>query len=139
MQYDKLSRNCEISNRLSFRTSNVAVLSAYPSTGEWTFSTSMKSDSRYYPTANLLKTGEIIVIAAIQNGQYSCTTEVYDAYVSLWDITDSMATKRISHTSVVLNSDQVLATGGYAYNGYVASSEIYDRITEQWTYLHYYQ
>ena len=102
-----------------------------PLTGEWTFSTSMKSDSRYYPTANLLKTGEIIVIAGIQNGQYSCTTEVYDSYVSLWDITDSMATKRISHTSVGLNSDQVLVTDGY---GYLASSEIYDPITEQWTY-----
>ncbi|CAF4628609.1 unnamed protein product, partial [Rotaria sp. Silwood2] len=60
-------------------------------------------------------------------------TEIYDPSVDQWTTTASMATPRGFHAATLLNSGQVLATGGTTFNinGIINSCEIYDPSTSQ--------
>ncbi|CAF3296373.1 unnamed protein product [Rotaria sp. Silwood2] len=49
-----------------------------PSTGRWSFLTSMGPEARYNPTATLLKSSRVLLIGGIQSARYSTSSEIYD-------------------------------------------------------------
>src|SRR5205807_2937916 len=50
-----------------------------------------------------------------------------------WLPTSSMSTSRIVHTATLLSDGRVLVTGGYDSSSYLASAEIYNPATNNWS------
>jgi len=76
-------------------------------------------------TATHLRDGSVLLAGGIDGIGLSSTAEVYNPATSEFSPTGAMYTGRAFHQAVLLNSGQVLITGGY--NGdYLSSAEIYD-------------
>jgi hypothetical protein len=93
-------------------------------------------------TATWLQTGQLLV-AGGEDGNYTlASAEIFDPAklfdrAPTWMATGSMQTSRVFHTATLLPSGKVLVAGGRtitATNAYdVATAELYDPATGQWT------
>jgi N-acetylneuraminic acid mutarotase len=110
-----------------------------PVTGTWA-GTQPLNLARAYHTATLLNNGLVLVAggATNPNGGTGATTsaELYNPTNGTWTLTGSMHTPRFTHSATLLPSGKVLVAGGQSTNAYpniIASAELYDPATGQWT------
>jgi hypothetical protein len=59
--------------------------------------------------------------------------EVYDETTGKWDLIDSLAIRRSSHSATLLKDGRVLVAGGGISPNSLASCELYDPILNKWT------
>ncbi|EPX55250.1 kelch domain protein [Cystobacter fuscus DSM 2262] len=104
-----------------------------PETGQWSTTTPLDT-ARYYHTATLLPSGEVLV-----TGGYGKTsnpldsTQVYDPVTGGWNTTAFLGTARFLHAATLLPSGEVLVSGGRNPAGFFASAEVYDPKTAKWS------
>ncbi len=109
-----------------------------PVAGSWT-STGSPATGRWNHTATLLANGKVLVCGGVNNTDgVLATAELYDPATGLWTATGSLATGRENHTATLLQGGQVLVSSGYGRNtnntnSTIASSELYDPATGNWT------
>lgn len=119
-----------------------------PGTGTWSPTGSMLT-ARSSDTATLLPDGEVLVAGGGCNGHhYGCdggsflvalkSAELYDPTTGTWRKTGGMAVGRESFTATLLGDGNVLAAGGFhscddSFCTDVASAEVYDPATGQWS------
>jgi hypothetical protein len=103
-----------------------------PATG--TFANTRMSTARDGHTSTLLSDGTVLVAAGspIASAQYhpTATAEIYDPTIGGFYGTANMTTARSDHTATLLNSGQVLLTGGTALGSLsfiiaISSAELY--------------
>jgi N-acetylneuraminic acid mutarotase len=90
---------------------------------------------RYAHTATLLHNGKVLVAGGA--GPNSCSTptadaELYDPTSGKWSATGSLNTARFNHTATLLQSGEVLVTGGIGLQVSLDGAELYDPATEKW-------
>jgi hypothetical protein len=105
-----------------------------PVTEIWTLTGSMsviRSDS----SATLLGDGRVLVAGGVDRsvfmGDPIASAELYDPNTGTFSPTSSMNAPRAFHTATLLNTGQVLVTGGAGYSP-LASAELYDPNTGEW-------
>ena len=123
-----------------------------PATGLWSATGSLAT-ARYQHTATLLANGKVLVAAGYGYGYYGyqasvLSAELYDPATGLWSATGSLATGRSAHTATLLANGKVFVVGGdyyspyypyyyyyypYSYHSFLASAELYDPATGQWS------
>ncbi len=96
--------------------------------GSWVTTGSLAT-GRYWHTATLLPSGEVLVAGGIFA---SSNAELYDPVSGTWVTTDSLGTGRYNHTATLLPSGRVLVSGGYNA-GYLSSAELYDPASRSWS------
>lgn len=96
---------------------------------------------RYKHTATRLPSGKILVVGGTSSPTGATaldSSEIYDPVTGLWSTTaGSLQTARYGHTATLRNDGTVLITGGTGPLvgggiGPLATSELYDGITETW-------
>jgi hypothetical protein len=100
-----------------------------PASGTWSAVRSMASP-HYGHTATLLLNGKVLVSGGRESSYYSNSfraTEVYDPASEIWSwsTAGSMTSPREGHTATLLPNGQVLVSGGYYWNGSLATVELY--------------
>src|SRR6185503_10335154 len=96
-----------------------------PASGTWSGTGSMAT-ARYYQTATLLPSGEVLVAGGDGNSGYLTSSERYDAAIGTWSGTGSFATARWIHTATLLPNGRVLIAAGIGNSGNLTSSELFD-------------
>ena len=94
--------------------------------------------NRCYHTATLLPNGKVLVVGG--NGGLS-SAELYDPATGTWTMTGALAAGREYHTATLLPNGMVLVVGGDSTQvsqppnplTYLASAELYNPDTGQWT------
>lgn len=105
--------------------------------GTWTATGSM-SVGRALITATLLTNEKVLVAGGCSDLASFChdgiaSAELYDPSTGIWTSTGSMMIPRVSHTSTLLPSGQVLVAGGENTTGATSSAGLYDPATGLWT------
>jgi len=111
--------------------------SAFASTGGW-LPTGSLATSRYFPTADLLQNGKVLVAGGGNgDGKAIASAELYDPATRTWSATGSMTDARAVATTTQLPDGRVLLAGGDDGSGGPSSSvqtaELYDPGTGTWT------
>lgn len=93
--------------------------------------------SRSEHTATLLGDGKVLVVGGY-NSDNSWnpvnSVEIYDPAADSWTVIDNLPDPRCNHTSIALNGNRVLVTGGYDINwDYTDTAYIYDAGTGNWS------
>ncbi|HWD91346.1 MAG TPA: kelch repeat-containing protein [Verrucomicrobiae bacterium] len=96
-----------------------------PTTGAWTYTTSMH-DIRDSLTATLLADGQVLVSGGVNLA--SC--ELYNPVTKTWTDTGSMNRARYDHSATLLPNGKVLVLGGITG---IPVAELYDPVTGTWT------
>jgi Galactose oxidase, central domain/Kelch motif len=102
--------------------------------GTFAFTGSLNTP-RYYHTATLLLSGEVLVTGGTDvNDNPLASSELYNPATGTWSATGSMAASRgQGFTATLLPNGEVLVAGGY-YNGTcLATAELYNSSTGEWT------
>lgn len=111
-----------------------------PANGTWQATATMNR-SRTLATATLLPNGKVLVVGGF-SGMVEASAELYDPQSGQWTLTGSMRVGRYHHTATLLANGKVLVAGGkdrtYTQCGYytcppIASAEVYDPATGQWS------
>ena len=104
--------------------------------GTWTATGPMPS-VRGGHAAVLLPNGQVLVAGGTDysghDGAFVTSAALYDPSNNTWSPTGSMATPRGGYTLTLLGNGKVLAAGGANWSGTLASAELYDYTTGQWT------
>jgi N-acetylneuraminic acid mutarotase len=110
-----------------------------PATGQWTATGALVS-ARHEHTATLLADGKVLVSGGYRNGGPLTSSELYDPAIGQWTAMGALASARHLHTATLMADGKVLVSGGRGnvepVSGSVyilASSELYDPATGQWT------
>jgi N-acetylneuraminic acid mutarotase len=109
-----------------------------PATGTWTVTGSMHS-ARYQHNAVLLANRQVLVSGGYNENcspPYLTSAELYNPATGSWTTTGSMHSARDYDTMTLLQSGQVLVTGGYNITSTInilASAELYNPATGKWT------
>ena len=81
--------------------------------------------------AMLLENGQVLVAAGFGAG---VTSELYDPDTDTWSLTGELSTNRFNFFFTVLPDGRALIAGGAVpFQGVIASAEIYDPATGQWS------
>jgi len=110
-----------------------------PATGTWAATGPMASAAGSGATATLLPGGSVLVAGgAIESGCCGgiVAADLYDPSSGTWQAAANMNFPREAPASVVLPDGAVLMTGGYegiTPTPYLASTEIYQPVTNTWT------
>jgi hypothetical protein len=112
-----------------------------PATGKWTATGSMAT-GRYAHSATLLPNGEVLVAGGVEqtsSTMVTCTqaAELYNPATGKWTTAASMTKARGNHAAALLPNGEVLAAGGFCFNGsnfadYDNSAELYNSSTNTW-------
>jgi hypothetical protein len=110
-----------------------------PSTGTWTLTGSM-TQARCQHTAALLSSGDVLVSGGVNSDfntpDTTATAELYNPSTGVWQATGSLNVSR-GGGAALLENGQVFVAGGYSTSHnvttYLASVEIYDPSTAQWS------
>jgi hypothetical protein len=92
--------------------------------------------ARYFHTATLLPSGEVLVAGGNDvNGSPLASAELYNPAKGAWSVTGSMATGRgEGSTATLLPNGKVLVVGGTDINGFcLDAAELYNPSTGRWT------
>ena len=109
-----------------------------PTARSWT-STAPLHVARFNHVAVALPGGKALVAGGyLTPGVLTETCEIYDPATGLWSLTGSLSTPRQFHQAVALTNGKVLVVGGLGTNGQggfatLASAELYDPATGQWS------
>lgn len=107
-----------------------------PATETWSV-TGALTDGRDGHTATLLSNGKVLVTGGYDtSGKPLASSELYDPVLGTWSPTGALANARYFHTATLLPNGMVLVAGGtatYGSNLELASSELYDPVTEAWS------
>jgi N-acetylneuraminic acid mutarotase len=109
-----------------------------PATGSWTLTGSLHT-ARYQHTATLLQNGQVLVAGGYNENSsppFLTSAELYNPVKGTWTSTGSLHTARLYDTMTLLQSGQVLVTGGYNTTSTInilASAELYNPATGKWT------
>jgi len=115
-----------------------------PETRTWSITGNL-TQPRFRHTATLLTNGKVLVTGGMDfsGGNALASAEVYDPLTGAWTATGNMWGARWLHQAVLLSDGKVLVVGGsnshysqYGINhqaGVLASAEIYDPNTGNWT------
>jgi N-acetylneuraminic acid mutarotase len=91
------------------------------------------STARDGHTATLLLNGKILVVGG-QNGAELNDVSLYDPESNVWSVaTTGLTTARQSHTATLLLDSKVLVVGGENQGTALATTELYDPITQAWS------
>jgi WD40 repeat protein len=110
-------------------------------TGIWTPTGSMNHERRAF-TLTLLPNGKVMAVGGSDTNGPLVSVELYDPTTGIWTPTSSLQSPRDSHTATLLPNGTVLVAGGLGgiqtqsvppVDPVVASAEIYDPATGQWT------
>jgi WD40 repeat protein len=89
---------------------------------------------RYYHTATLLPSGQVLVAGGTDNSFHVVTgAELYDPASGTWTATGSMNIPSSLATATLLPNGKVLVAGGQGSSGSLASAELYDPASGTWT------
>ena len=81
---------------------------------------------RYYQTATLLASGQVLIAGGYSNSGTLSSAELYDATNQTWSSTGHMSTARYYHTATLLTaSGDVLMVGGSDGNINLSACELY--------------
>ena len=104
--------------------------------GNWSNTGSM-SVARYYHTATILASGQVLVTGGANDTAILSSAELYNPSTGKWTFTGSMTVPRYGHDAVLLQDGRVLVAGGFppACCGApgLASAELYNPATGTWT------
>jgi N-acetylneuraminic acid mutarotase len=103
-------------------------------TDTWSGAGSMAT-ARVYHTATLLPSGKVLVAGGWNGVSPFSSAELYDPVTNIWSPAGSLANARYAHTATLLPSGKVLVAGGNdgtAISSYLASTELYDPVTNTW-------
>ncbi|NRD68911.1 kelch-like protein, partial [Corallococcus exiguus] len=106
-----------------------------PTSNTWTATGSLAA-ARYNHTATLLPSGKVLVVGGRNSSGLLATAEEYDPGTGQWSATGALGTARELHSATLLSTGKVLVTGGMygsAATAALASSEVYDPATRQWS------
>jgi hypothetical protein len=112
-----------------------------PATEIWT-STGSMSQERWEFTLTLLNNGNVMATGGSGTNGPVASVELYNPATGIWIPTGSLPTPRASHTATLLPNGTVLVAGGTGptplqttppVDPVLASAEIYDPITGNWT------
>ncbi|HET9498070.1 MAG TPA: kelch repeat-containing protein [Candidatus Limnocylindria bacterium] len=113
-----------------------------PTTGTWTATGGM-IEARVNHTATQLPDGRVLVAGGVGAptseffASILASAELYDPRTGEWTSTGAMFDVRVGHTATLLPDGQVLVAGGGSSSdgdgGPLASAELYDAGTGQWT------
>lgn len=111
-----------------------------PATGQWS-STGSLNVARSFHSATLLLNGMVLVAGGADgSGALLDSSELYDPSSGVWSIQPSgspigkLNVARAAHSATLLVNGQVLVAGGRAANlTTIASAELYDPATGQWS------
>jgi hypothetical protein len=109
-----------------------------PATGAWAL-TGSTHELRTYHTATLLPSGKVLVVGGAQDPRTPLplprsSAELYDPATGTWTVTGAMNVARAMHTATLLDSGEVLVSGGLdeGHAG-TATAELYDPATGRWS------
>jgi N-acetylneuraminic acid mutarotase len=98
-----------------------------PGTGAWQFTGSMATEHGVSPTATLLPSGKVLVVAGGANSGFTTSAEIYNPVSGTWAPTLSLHKERGGHTATLLPNGTVLIAGGVDnQNNSLAICELYD-------------
>lgn len=109
-----------------------------PLTETWTITDSVPTLRLDDHTVTELKDGRILISGGFMYSEdfshilYLKNCEIYNPDTESWGIADSLMTGRWGHTSVRLESGEVLVAGGSTQNA-LRTCEIYDPINNKWS------
>jgi Kelch motif len=96
-----------------------------PSTGKWT-STGSLNTARYFQTATLLNSGEVLIAGG---AAHLASSELYNPASGTFSVTGNLNTGRTDHSAVLLTNGEAMAVGGYDGSGgnigYLSSAELF--------------
>lgn len=105
---------------------------------------SLSLGARYDHTATTLPDGKVLVVGGYTGTASSQktigTVKIYDPMTDLWSAGASLNIKRAEHTATLLPDGKVLVIGGDTHGAGIASfssveaTELYDPLTDSWTY-----
>jgi hypothetical protein len=108
-------------------------------TGQWKSAGSLVT-ARYLHTTTLLGDGRVLVTGGAaesssgQNQPQFASAEIYDPASNGWTSAAPMSVTRSAHAATLLNTGQVLITGGWSPAGTPSfTGELYDAKKDQWT------
>ena len=106
-----------------------------PATGTWTPTGQMGANGGGADSAVLLPNGTVMVTGGIAdiNGNPSAEVQIYNPSTgNWWSYVPQLLSARYGHTATLLPNGTILVTGGYGNGTTLASSEIYDPVTNTW-------
>jgi hypothetical protein len=113
--------------------SNHSTVEIYdPATGTWSFAAPM-STRRARHTATLLPNGDVLAMGGAQVGSavsINASAEIYHPATNAWRTVPSMSKARVGQAAALLPSGEVLVAGGFDGTSYLASSEIFQGLSQ---------
>ncbi len=93
--------------------------------------------ARYGQSATLLGNGKVLEAGGNSAGPVTASAVLYDPDVAhppgTWNPAASLATARYNQTATLLGNGKVLVVGGNSSGGFLASTELYDPISNSWS------
>jgi N-acetylneuraminic acid mutarotase len=127
-------------------SNSVSVTALYdPTQNSWS-TTGSQAHAGYYAASGVLANGEVLVTGgSVLQGSGVLTAlntaDLFNPASNTWTAAAPMSTTRQQHTATVLQSGQLLVTGGNYGSGYAGllqnvfnSAELYDSTTNTWTF-----
>jgi N-acetylneuraminic acid mutarotase len=100
-----------------------------PATGQWT-PTAPMTTKRYWHTATLLPSGEVLVAGGFDGAGTSAQAELYDPATASWTVTMALHSAREQHTATLLANGMVLVAGGFGGGN---TAELFDPVHGTWS------
>jgi N-acetylneuraminic acid mutarotase len=101
----------------------------------WAGAGSMLSEREFHKAA-VLPSGKVLVTGGRYDGKALAAAEVYDPQSNAWSAVKPMTSARYNHRAVVVRrsgKELVLVAGGKNSSGTLATAEVYDPQTNEWS------
>ena len=109
-----------------------------PATGNFTDTGGMRT-ARSHHTMTPLVDGRVLIVGGLGDASgtwmFLAQAELYDPIQGVFTTTGILNTPRVGHTATLLPDGRVMVLGGNSYGGFLATVEIYDPETGDFTLL----